>query len=92
MSLLISASLLLNISFAFVFHRTLPRLGAVLQKTEKKEGLQVGSGYGHQEKASTSLGIGPLRGHVEGLCGSVQRRQEVALGIVKGPVKGTELP
>lgn len=50
------------------------------------------SGYGHQEKASTSLGMGTMRGHAGGLCGSVQRRQEVALGIVKGPVRGTELP
>lgn len=67
-----------------------PEWGPFIQKTEKKEGLQVGSGYGYQKKASTSLGMGIMRGHAGGFRGNVERRQEVALGIVKGPSEGDQ--
>lgn len=87
MRLLVSASLL-NISFALFSAGIDPEWGAFIQKTEKNEGLQVGSGYGYQKKVSTSLGLGITRGHAGGLRGNVQRRQEVALGIVEGPSEG----
>lgn len=64
--------------------------GQFIQKTEKKEGLQVGFSYGYQKEASTSLGMGrnheASRGTTPWKC--AEGRQEVALGIVKGPSKG----